>query len=262
MVILEDTRFRKQGSIFKCIKDTVHLDEAKTIVKQYAMLHALYWRNCPTNVWRYCPKTGKSLGNTPPYYRFLGVHSMKQIKQHHLSQLRLHPDIETTFQLFLHNFAKIRRYWSKGPLTLAHGDSHIGNTFYSVDRTQAGMCDFQCVSEEHGLRDVSYYLMMSCDPKVLPIVEEDVLKYYLTELRAALIAVGKEQYVHEIPKYEDAYFMYRGYSLWVLSAWIMCCGMLGLVKDDFIVFALQNSFDTCMRLDALGVLRDIVAMTN
>ncbi len=259
LLILEDTRFRKQGSIYSTIKDSFQMDSGKLVIKEYAKLHAKYWRTPPSNMWRYCNKTGRSLGNTPPYNRFLASQAMKRVKTLWIHKLKLYPDLEIAFEKLLANYGKVRAYWSScGPMTFAHGDSHIGNTFFSGDRNQAGFVDYQCVSEEHGLRDISYYLMMSCHPVVLARVEQEMIEFYLSELKHAMIKYGKEQYVNDIPNYEEAYFMYRSYTLWVLSAWIICCGFLDVVKEDYIIFALQTTFDTCQRLDCLGILNDII----
>ena len=40
------------------------------------------------------------------------------------------PELLTGYKCFINNFNKIRRFWSQSPLTLCHGDPHLGNLWY------------------------------------------------------------------------------------------------------------------------------------
>lgn len=160
------------------------------------------------------------------------------------------------FYLGLNHYNRLRRFWSTcGPMTMAHGDAHMGNVFVSGDYIKAGFIDFQCVSVEHFMRDVSYHLINSCPAEDLKDIEEPMMRWYLQQLEASFRAQGKEQYIEEIPSYERAYFLYRGHALWSLFAWIICCGFSGVVMVDFAVCSLQRGLDTGHRLNILGAVK-------
>ena len=59
--------------------------------------------------------------------------------------------------------------WYAGPLTLVHGDSHLGNFFETAGPAglEMGMLDFQAVHWSKGVRDVQYFLINSLAPDVL-----------------------------------------------------------------------------------------------
>jgi hypothetical protein len=91
-------------------------------------------------------------------------------------------------------------YWYAGPLTLVHGDSHLGNLFEmdGPDGPRMGMLDFQAVHWSKGLRDVQYHLIHSLAPDVLAQHESSLIDHYVAELARRGVAldpeVAREQY--------------------------------------------------------------------
>jgi hypothetical protein len=74
--------------------------------------------------------------------------------------------------------------WYAEPLTLVHGDSHLGNCFElpSANGPKIGMLDFQGLHWGQGLRDVQYHLIDSLEPKQLAECEEALLAHYVAAL--------------------------------------------------------------------------------
>ncbi|WP_101757645.1 phosphotransferase [Oceanicoccus sp. KOV_DT_Chl] len=68
-------------------------------------------------------------------------------------------------------------YWFSGPLSLLHGDSHLGNFFVSGD--DMGMLDWQAVHWGNGIRDVQYFLINSLPIDVLASHEQELIAYYV-----------------------------------------------------------------------------------
>lgn len=124
----------------------------------------------------------------------------------------------------------------------------MGNIFLSSDETQAGFIDYQCVCQDHCMRDVNYHLVNSCPAEDLGGIEKELLSFYLEKLRLKLQAKGLES---EVPSYDDAYFLYRSHSMWSLLSWVVCCGFSDVVMEEFAVSSLQRVMDTCHRLDVL-----------
>jgi aminoglycoside phosphotransferase (APT) family kinase protein len=91
-------------------------------------------------------------------------------------------------------------YWYAGPLTLVHGDSHLGNLFEmnGPEGRRMGMLDFQAVHWSKGLRDVQYHLIHSLAPDVLAQHESSLIDHYVAELARRGIALdadlAREQY--------------------------------------------------------------------
>lgn len=259
MLIQEDIRFRPGGCVFKTtLEIPFSTVGAKIVLTELSRLHTTFWRNPPAGIWRYSSKTGLSLGSTPPLLRILAEASMKQVKKRYGEKITLYPDVEKAFELMVTQYTKLRKYWSRGPLTIAHGDCHMGNVFVNNGLTRGGFVDYQCVSEELCMRDVSYHLINSCPADFLPQIEEEMINHYLSELKISMTSKGKEMYIDEIPNYEQAYFMYRTYGLWCLMAWVICCGFSDVVMESFAVSSLQRTLDTCHRLKVFEAMQKVI----
>ncbi|HVH18376.1 MAG TPA: phosphotransferase, partial [Myxococcota bacterium] len=74
--------------------------------------------------------------------------------------------------------------WFAEPLTLVHGDSHLGNCFEieSAEGPKIGLLDFQGLHWGQGIRDVQYHLIDSLEPKVLAECEDALIADYLAAL--------------------------------------------------------------------------------
>jgi hypothetical protein len=86
--------------------------------------------------------------------------------------------------------------WFTEPLTLIHGDSHLGNCFETP--TGIGLLDFQGLHWGQGIRDVQYHLIDSLEPKQLDECEDALIEHYLAALARHGVAldagVARAQY--------------------------------------------------------------------
>jgi len=266
VIILEDLRYRNSGCIFKTNFDqTFDVKSAETILELLAKMHSIYWNRYPTDIWGYSPLTGLPNKYTPPHLRTLLLAALSQVKKRYSTLVKLHPDCLKAFELAVNNFNQLRKFWSSGALTMCHGDAHMGNVFTSIVRgqLQAGLLDFQCVSVEHHMRDVSYHLINSCPSEELTHLEGPLIQYYLQKLYEAFqqsIVNGIRTEMEEVPSFESAYFMYRSHAVHSLIAWIMTCGFGNLVKEDFAVRSLSRVMDTCLRLQVLQAVRQSIVV--
>ncbi|MFT5575866.1 MAG: aminoglycoside phosphotransferase (APT) family kinase protein [Bermanella sp.] len=87
------------------------------------------------------------------------------------------PAIEASYRKTLENWDKMLEFWFSGPLSLLHGDSHLGNFFVSGD--EMGMLDFQAVHWGKGIRDVQYFLIYSLPADILAANEQELVRYYV-----------------------------------------------------------------------------------
>ena len=75
----------------------------------------------------------------------------------------------------------LTKYWRQPPLTLIHGDAHLGNVYFRDDGT-AGFYDWQLVNANTPLCDVSYFLFFAVSPNDLKANEKRYLSYYKQQL--------------------------------------------------------------------------------
>jgi aminoglycoside phosphotransferase (APT) family kinase protein len=99
------------------------------------------------------------------------------------------------------------REFETGPLTLLHGDSHLGNTFARPDG-RSGLLDWQVVWRGPGMREVSYWMTTGLEPETRRAAERDLIGRYLEALRA--------RGVKDVPAFDTAFDRYR---LFAAEAW-------------------------------------------
>lgn len=87
------------------------------------------------------------------------------------------PVIEQAYRKTLANWDDLLEFWFSGPLSMLHGDSHLGNFFVSGD--EMGMLDFQAVHWGKGIRDVQYFLIYSLPADLLAANEQELVRYYV-----------------------------------------------------------------------------------
>ena len=119
------------------------------------------------------------------------------------------PDLFPQDMVDLHNRAvsnwdALMDYWFSEPLTLIHGDSHLGNFFVTGDRM--GMLDWQAVQWAKGIRDVQYFLINSLREDVLAVNERALIDHYIAELSRHGVTLDRD----------EAWAQYRAYSFQTL----------------------------------------------
>jgi len=148
------------------------------------------------------------------------------------------------------NWQRALDWWFDGPLTLLHGDSHLGNFF--IDGDDMGMLDFQAVHWGKGMRDVQYFLVDSLPAATLAARERELVAYYC-ERRAAY---GAPLSV------EVAWGQYVGFCFHALMTIVVSIG-LGAMNDRGEVMAevLRRAVAACERLDLAAWSRQLLAGT-
>lgn len=112
--------------------------------------------------------------------------------------------------------------WYQGPLTLVHGDSHLGNCFeYPTDEgPRVGMIDFQATHWSKGMRDIQYFMINSIEPDILEASEEELIHGYCAELASRDVTLS----------FEDAWDQYRAFSYQTLMVGIVPLGLSSLTE--------------------------------
>ena len=121
-------------------------------------------------------------------------------------------------------------YWFREPLTLIHGDSHLGNFFVTGD--QMGMLDWQGTQWAKGIRDVQYFLIYSLREDVLAANERALIAHYVAELARHGVNLSED----------EAWAQYRAYSFQTLMTSVVSLGTGSMTDmDEVLAVVLERS---------------------
>ena len=107
-------------------------------------------------------------------------------------------------------WTKYIRTVSQGPMTLLHGDAHVGNS-YIVPGGEVGFLDWACVRKGNWAFDVGYFLAGALDVETCRANEADLVEEY----RQAL-----EVPTAEMPSREEAFLRYRTTPAYGMAVWV------------------------------------------
>lgn len=113
--------------------------------------------------------------------------------------------------------------WESGPLTVLHGDAHIGNVFVDerVEPARLGFYDFGLMTIGSPMRDVSYLITMTLAPADRRAAERALIDEYL-DARAAFGAASIDP--------DDAWFWHRLQAAYTVVA--SCQSIAGRPNDS------------------------------
>jgi len=100
--------------------------------------------------------------------------------EHHRD--RLSDEFVAVAELYNTDRAALHALWTDGPLTVIHGDAHIGNLF--DDHGTTGFYDWGMINVGSPMREVSYFLNMAMQIDDRRAHERDLLREYLGVRRA------------------------------------------------------------------------------
>jgi hypothetical protein len=135
--------------------------------------------------------------------------------------------------------------WARPPLTLIHGDAHLGNLFF--DGPEVGFLDWQVVQRGQGLRDVTYFLTNSLATETRRAHGEELIRVYL----AALAEAGAP-----LVPFSVAWEQHRLHAVYTWISCIVTAAAATLQSESVVRAALERSSVAVMDLDSLGALRE------
>jgi aminoglycoside phosphotransferase (APT) family kinase protein len=101
---------------------------------------------------------------------------------------RLSPGFRRYARLYLDHWQDIARLWSAGPVTLIHGDPHLGNLF--LDGERIGFLDWAVTGLAPGMRDVAYVLCNSVPTELRRAHERTWIAGYCETLAAGGVTLA------------------------------------------------------------------------
>jgi aminoglycoside/choline kinase family phosphotransferase len=138
-------------------------------------------------------------------------------------------------------------WWYEGPLTLLHGDSHLGNFF--VEGDEMGMIDFQAAHWGKGIRDVQYFLIDSLPVDMLAVNEHALVRFYTEQLAEQGVQLS----------FDTAWEQYRAYSFQTLMTIVVSLGLGPLTEGDVLMSEItRRAVAACERVDFRGWLEQTI----
>jgi len=160
-------------------------------------------------------------------------------------------DIAELYRRALEHYDVLLEYWYREPLTLIHGDSHLGNFFVTGD--QMGMLDWQAVQWAKGIRDVQYFLINSMGVELLAANERALVSYYVAELARHGVTLDEQ----------EAWAQYRAYSFQTLMTSVVSLGLGTMTDmDEVLSVILERSVAAIRRVRFADWLDEEVARGN
>ena len=143
---------------------------------------------------------------------------------------------------------ELETLWTRPPLTLIHGDAHVGNLFF--DGEDVGFLDWQVAQRGQGMRDVAYFLANSLALETRREHDEALIRVYL----AALAEAGGPH----VP-FSVAWEQYRLHALYAWIASVVTAAAATLQSEAIVRAGLERSSAAVVDLDSIGALREQLA---
>lgn len=158
------------------------------------------------------------------------------------------PDVAQAYQRTMANWDTLLAYWFDGPLSLLHGDSHLGNFFVSGDAM--GMLDWQAAHWGKGIRDVQYFLIDSLPVTTLAAHEQELIAYY----------VERRAHHGEPIDFAQTWQEYRSFTFHTLMTIVVSIGFgaLNADQDRLMAEVLRRAVAAVQRVDYAGWLDDFL----
>ena len=240
-LVLEDLEGR--GCRFGDITKPCTSDHAAAVVSALARLHAAFWDS---------PRFGGDLGWVPSQHRDpngalvarLVKRSVAQVERSHAD--RIPERVRTGGREVLARRPALDAALARRPLTLLHGDTHIGNMAF--DGPSPVFFDWQVVRRGPGLRDVTYFMVTSLPVEDRRRLEEDLLREYQRELKAGGVDLD----------FDDVWRRYRLHAVdpWIASVVTVAAG--GLQAAHIADVGLERSVAAVQDLDTFAAVSEFL----
>lgn len=210
-LLLEDLDTR--DARFPSALDPVSVEEVRSILGELAGMHARFWdspRFAGDLAWVDTPMSGGMFD----VFDLIGLELIEdQVARNPFKQELIAPLGRTIAEMW-ELLWQVQRRHCRAPMTLLHGDPHLGNT-YMLPGERGGLLDWQLMMRGSWAHDVIYLLVTALDPEARRAHQLELLSEYLDRLAAAG-AVG-------VPSLSAAFDQCRSAALWgLVIGWLIC----------------------------------------
>lgn len=241
LLVLEDLVDR--GADPKALCDDIHAAYARSMMVTLGELHAAFWES---------PRLRGDLRFVRPERERPGfpllLRQFRQVRSKLLKsdEYDLPREVREMAEFVnAHDWA-LHANWERGPQTVIHGDTHLGNTFGLQDGS-VGLLDWQVLYRAPGMRDVAYFLVTSVPIEVRQKHTDELLQIYLDTLATHGAA--------DVPSLAQAWDALR---LFAFDAWDSAAITLvwpGLQAPENVAKSVERANAAIVDLDVMPVLR-------
>jgi Ser/Thr protein kinase RdoA (MazF antagonist) len=240
-MLLEDLGGGDVG--FAVVGDRADLNLTRRVMGETAKLHAAFWespRFAEDLAWIPCRENRRR--RDVGLERFL-TRQMLALALRRFGR-ELPPDCARAAHLCMERRDEVDHLWARGPRTLVHGDCHIGNLFFEGDRV--GFLDWQVVGRAPGMRDVTYFLCLSCPSELRAAHERELIELYLESLAGQGVSA---------PSFEVAWEQHRHFALyaWLAAAFTAAAGD-GLQAREIALAGLRRATQALVELETVAAV--------
>ncbi|MBL0925306.1 MAG: phosphotransferase [Sphingomonadaceae bacterium] len=236
IIVMEDLADR--DVTFCRVPVPTNIDTAREAVRQLALLHAPFWRSREFEDNLAWVPIRESLEEVRMERALFYLSEGRTLKR--FAGLAADEVVARSANVYRYRH-QLMRHWQQGPQTLMHGDCHLSN-WYMLDG-QPCLADWQVVQRGQGIRDVSFFMIMSLSIEDRRQYQEELLELYVGELNAAGITEATMDWAQE------------GHRSYAIYSWIcaMVTGAFGAMQPEPVCRAFVERANAAM-LD-LGSLR-------
>ncbi|WP_210687311.1 phosphotransferase [Mycolicibacterium sp. GESEQ-9] len=240
LIVLED--IVADGGRPYALADRCEIAHARGVIEAFADLHSQFWNS---------PRFSRDLtwartwSARPGYAVLKQFYSRGRAGALKLGRPEVTAAVRAVSQALDRHAAVYYREFEAGPLTLLHGDSHLGNTFSTSDG-RSGLLDWQVVWQGPGLREVSYWMTTGLEPEMRRAHERELLERYLDALRSGGVP--------DVPQYGTAFERYRLFSAEAWDATAMTINWPGLQAEENAEAAWRRACVAVEDLDTASLL--------
>jgi hypothetical protein len=202
VLLLEDLR---DGQIGDMISGG-SIDAARTVLDELGKLHIAWWEKAELRELGWVPQMPK-LKDPEPKQQLLEIYNDAWSRFSEKFEDIIPVTVRETWEVFTHEFEKIRNQSVVPPLTLCHGDFHLENmAFFGSGVSQhVTVFDWQCLRISQGPLDLCYFMVLNLDPELRRKHETEIQKLYVDKLRKAGItdySLDQCEHAYKVALYE------------------------------------------------------------
>lgn len=219
LIVLEDIVVQRGAKPY-ALADRCDIDHARGLIDVFATLHSRFWASPRFAADLHWVRTWGTRQGNAVLKRFYSRGRRGALR---LGRPEVTPAVRAVSAALDAHIEAFYREFEVGPLTLLHGDSHLGNTFALPDG-RSGLLDWQVVWQGPGLREVTYWMVSGLEPELRRRHERELLDRYLEGLRAGGVKT--------VPSPDAAYQRYRLFSAEAWDAVAMTMNWPGLQAPE------------------------------
>jgi hypothetical protein len=165
---------------------------------------------------------------------------------------RLSDDFAAIAEIYIHRGRELHELFTRGPKTVIHGDTHIGNLFF--DHGTLGFLDWGIINVNTPMREVSYFMNMAMNIEDRRRSDRDLLRLYLDARRA----FGASEIT-----FDDALLAHRVHAAYCVPASCQVVTFPANMSERRRIFSdafLARAEAAITDLDARGALREVAGL--